>query len=255
MRRELAFALLWASLGASGATPAAFAERCIPSPPHRAQAARRGSGSGGAAVPTDAAGIFSRRAFPAGRITRLGATRDLHHDLLAATLVADPENGHVRSSDTTVSLLLSRGVESSATFRSLVDAIDAVSVIVYIEPAVKLPGGRDGELLHVVTGSAYMPMLRVRVRTGLADAHKIAVIAHELQHVLEAIQGGGLVSAQAMTAVFAKLDRHQTRGGDPFETDAACQVEARVAVEFRKAAKASTARQPSSAGRQEIENP
>ena len=164
---------------------------------------------------------------------------------LATAVFADTGNRHVRSSDTELSRLLSRGAAASATFRTLVDTIDAVAVIVYVEPAVKLPAGRDGELLHVLAGSKAMPMLRVRIRNGLGDSRKIAVIAHELQHVVETIQGGGLTSAHAMTALFAALDRSQTRGGDPFDTDAAGQVEARVASELRTAAKAARRRHKS----------
>ena len=52
-------------LAARGASPAAFAECCIP--------------SAGVAARSNTAGILARGALPAGRTTRLGATRDLHH--------------------------------------------------------------------------------------------------------------------------------------------------------------------------------
>jgi len=47
---------------------AAFDERCIP--------------AGGVAPPSNTPGILSRRALPAGRLARLGATPDFHHGLL-----------------------------------------------------------------------------------------------------------------------------------------------------------------------------
>ena len=57
-------------LAARGATPSAFERRCIP--------------SGCVAPPSNIPDILGRHALPAGRITALGATMDLHHGLLAA---------------------------------------------------------------------------------------------------------------------------------------------------------------------------
>src|SRR5688572_21106137 len=56
-------------LAARGASPAAFDRRCIP--PRCVAPA------------SNTPGILGRRALPAGRIAGLGATRDLHHGLLA----------------------------------------------------------------------------------------------------------------------------------------------------------------------------
>src|SRR5690349_15950988 len=56
-------------LAARGTTPAAFDTRRTP--------------SGGVAPRSNTDGILARRALPVGRIARLGATRDLHHGLLA----------------------------------------------------------------------------------------------------------------------------------------------------------------------------
>ena len=54
--------------------PAAFDGRCIP--------------AGRVAPPSNTAGILSRRALPAGRLTRLGATLPFHHGLLGSIAVA-----------------------------------------------------------------------------------------------------------------------------------------------------------------------
>ena len=57
-------------LAARGESPAAFARRCIP--------------PGGVAPRSNTGRILARRAWPAGRIAGLGATRDFHHGLLGA---------------------------------------------------------------------------------------------------------------------------------------------------------------------------
>jgi hypothetical protein len=56
-------------LAARGESPAAFGGRCLP--------------PGCVAPPSNIPDILGRRAWPAGRLTRLGATPDLHHGLLA----------------------------------------------------------------------------------------------------------------------------------------------------------------------------
>ena len=63
-----------AALTARGKSLAAFAGRCIP--------------TGGVVPPSNTPGILGRRALPAGRLARLGATPDFHHGLLAVIVVA-----------------------------------------------------------------------------------------------------------------------------------------------------------------------
>src|SRR5437870_9660160 len=63
-------ACLWlGALAARGKSLAAFDGRCIP--------------GGCVAPPSNTGGILSRRALPAGRLARLGATPDFHHGLQA----------------------------------------------------------------------------------------------------------------------------------------------------------------------------
>jgi len=140
---------------------------------------------------------------------------------------------HVRTSSEAVRALLECGHQRSPAFRSIADAIERRAVIVYIEPAVKLEGGREGELLHTVMGSRELPILRVLLKTNLASARAIAIIAHELQHVIEAV-GGGLEDAAAMSARFARLDRARGDGSNVYETEAAQQLQARVLDDLRR---------------------
>ena len=57
-----------AALAARGVSRPAFAGRCIP--------------RGGVAARSNTGRILTRRAWPGGRIARLGATADFHHGLL-----------------------------------------------------------------------------------------------------------------------------------------------------------------------------
>jgi hypothetical protein len=140
---------------------------------------------------------------------------------------------HVRSSNANVRAQLRVGCEQSPTFRSLVETIEVTSVIVYVEPAVGLGGTRDGALLLAVRGSRDLPILRVLIRSDLAGSYAVGVIAHELQHVVEAATTGRLDSGAEMVDTFEKLDRGRTRKTMAFETDAARDVQQRVVAELR----------------------
>src|SRR5438034_6560611 len=74
------------SAAAALGTP--FDGRCIPAPPQRG--CRVGDPGGGCvAPPSNTGGILSRRALPAGRLARLGATPDFHHGLLGRVATSD----------------------------------------------------------------------------------------------------------------------------------------------------------------------
>ena len=84
-----------ALLAARGGTLAAFDVRCIP--------------AGCVAPPSNTPGILGRRALPAGRLARLGATPDFHHGLLASAqtpaggaqlTIRSPEGGDYLSGPT-----------------------------------------------------------------------------------------------------------------------------------------------------------
>ena len=158
---------------------------------------------------------------------------------------AEPEVAfkHVRSNDVAIRARLADGYRRSPTFRRLVDEIEALPGLVYVAVAVKLSQGMDGALLHSVSGSPQMPILRVLIRTGIAGDYAIGVLAHELQHVVEALRGGFAVSGAALGAFFATLD-HQTTS-PKFETEEARQVEARVLSELSLAPGSSCPRCPS----------
>ncbi|PYR15141.1 MAG: hypothetical protein DMF94_32835 [Acidobacteria bacterium] len=72
-------AALRPGLAARGESLAAFDERCIP--------------SGGVAPPSNTPGILGRRALPAGRLARLGATPDFHHRLLGQAAAGNAQAG------------------------------------------------------------------------------------------------------------------------------------------------------------------
>lgn len=142
---------------------------------------------------------------------------------------------HVRSAEPAVRALIAEGYRQSATFKAIVDRIEALPCVVYVGTAVKLSQGMRGALLHSPVGLKEMPVLRVLLRASLSRDEAISVIAHELQHVTEAMAHPRDGDELAMTVVFASLDT-TAKGRDVrrYETDAAMAVAVMVRNELRR---------------------
>ena len=142
---------------------------------------------------------------------------------------------HVRSGEHPIRTLIADGHARSPTFRALVERVEQMSCVVYVATAVKLSQGMRGALLHTAVGPDRIPVLRVLIRASLGPDEAIAVIGHELQHVIEAIEHAPAAGSQPMSAVFDKLDE-TARGGSirKYETEAAIEVTERVRDELRR---------------------
>ena len=144
---------------------------------------------------------------------------------------------HVRSAEPAVRTLIAEGYRRSATFKSVVDRVEALPCVVYVGTVVKLSQGMRGALLHSTVGLRAMPVLRVLLRANLAPDEAISVIAHELQHVAEAIGQAGGGHEVVMIEVFEKLDpTAEGRDVRKYETDAAIAVTTKVRDELRRGA-------------------
>ena len=156
---------------------------------------------------------------------------------MSANSTADqaPAFNHVRSAESEVRTLIADGYGRSATFKGLVDRVEHLSGVVYVASTVKLSQGMSGALLHQPAGMREMPVLRVLVKTNLARDEAISVIAHELQHVIEAVSGLPASGEFSISAAFDTLDpTARARGVREYETDAATNVTARVRSELRR---------------------
>ena len=140
---------------------------------------------------------------------------------------------HVRSHERQLREAMAEGYARSPTFRALVDATEELSFVVYIATAVKLSQGMRGALLHQSAGRREMPILRVLVKANLSRDEAIATIGHELQHVVETIEGAARTSVE-MATLFEELDSNPTSGMRKYETEAAVQVSSKVAGELRR---------------------
>lgn len=141
---------------------------------------------------------------------------------------------HVRSEQARVRALLTRGYEQSATLRELLDELESLPGIVYIDETHAFARGLDGALLHTVMGTRELPILRILIKTNLASAYEIAILTHELQHVREVLRAGAATTPLAMTTLFHSLDDNGRSAAAHLETRKAQEITAQVLRELRR---------------------
>ena len=141
----------------------------------------------------------------------------------------DPVGPRVRGATPAMAQVIERGIKRSATFASLVVALNRTKVIVYVQATRDLPGGVDGQLA-VTTGQGRQRYLRAQVVAGLGFEETLAIVAHELQHALEVAEHEEVTDAKTLAELYAKIGV-QAHGGR-FDTIAAQSTGKRVRVEL-----------------------
>jgi len=124
----------------------------------------------------------------------------------------------VRAADPRIQSLLVEGRRRSATFASLLFAINRTDVIVYIERVMTLPKDTLGRLTMVPIPAARY--LRIQIRGDLSRNEAIALIGHELQHALEVAGDASVRDADGMIALYERIG-HSSGGEHVYDTTAA----------------------------------
>lgn len=139
---------------------------------------------------------------------------------------------HVRGMNNEMRSVIDEGYRRSPVFAGLVDDVERSKYIVYVEAVPTLRYGMLGALLHG-TGGTY---LRIQLKFDLPLEQKIAVLAHELQHVREVVQAGINADAAEMELLFRRIGGKRLAPGrrQQFETNEAIHVENQVAADLRK---------------------
>jgi hypothetical protein len=147
-----------------------------------------------------------------------------------AVAAANQTLPRIRSSSASLAALIARVTEHSATFRALIDAIDASDGIVYVEAG---ECGHDVTacLVGVTSAGAYR-MLWIKVDKDKRECDLIASIGHELQHAVEILSDSDVQCGAGMFSYYVRMGR---RGSGPlvFETTAATNAGIAVRSEIR----------------------
>lgn len=145
------------------------------------------------------------------------------------TIDAESHMGpRVRSTNPGIAAAIAEGEARSATFRSLVHAIEGTDGIVYVERGRCGHGVSACLSLSVVSGDGYR-LLRILVDSARSVASLIATIGHELQHAIELLTEP---TVRTMTAAYMYYMREAPTGRDAFETTAAVRAGIAVAADL-----------------------
>lgn len=119
---------------------------------------------------------------------------------------------HVRSDSAAIVRLVELGTEQSATFRHLVETIDAQDVFVYVQEGICGYGIRA--CFYAVSSSTSFRMLWVHVDTRKgADWTLMGSIGHELRHAVEVLDEPSVTTSAAMFFLYQRIGyRGQTNG-------------------------------------------
>jgi hypothetical protein len=136
----------------------------------------------------------------------------------------------VRTHTPALATLIQEATERSATFRRLVDTINASDGIVYVNEGNCGHGVRA--CLAAVTAAGPKRILQVKVDTRKADWDLMGSIGHELRHAVEVLDSPAVTSNTSMYLFYARIGRRGTKSS--FETEAAVQAGHAVRSEVRR---------------------
>jgi hypothetical protein len=137
---------------------------------------------------------------------------------LDAPTAATDAGPRVRPVDSRAAAVLLEGIARSATVRSLVDRLEELNVIVYLESQPGLRRGLAGTLTFMTTTPTFR-YVRISLSPMLSADMLISVLGHELQHALEVAQARSIVSDSSLEAYYRRHGiamKSHTSGWDTF---------------------------------------
>ena len=132
--------------------------------------------------------------------------------------------------DPGLAALIAETAGRSATFRQMIEAIDASDGLVYVARGRCGHGVRACVNFLVVVGPNRL--LRIILDDRSTDAQAMGSLGHELRHALEVLAEPAVTSAAAMHLFYHRIATRRDHG---FETDAAIFSGDTVRAELRKA--------------------
>jgi hypothetical protein len=159
----------------------------------------------------------------------LAGPRVSAHDEETVRNLATPS--HVRSFSPSVASVIRQAGERSATFRRLVETINASGSYVYVDEG-ECPHDDRACLVNVAATGPYRYMF-VHVATRQADWDLMGSIGHELRHTIEVIDNPSVTSVPTMRSLYVWIGKKSSRYRDLYETDAAVDAGNAVRNEVR----------------------
>jgi hypothetical protein len=151
-------------------------------------------------------------------------------------------DAHIRPQDERLAQVLRDGAARSATFKSLVDRIEASHVIVYLSLNLMMKKHLSGMLTWMSDAGDYR-YVRASISIDLMPDQMIATVAHELQHAIEVIEDESVRDEKSLVALYRRIGTSMGVGAPSrWETQAAQRTGFQVRRELVSASAAAAAR-------------
>jgi hypothetical protein len=138
----------------------------------------------------------------------------------------------LRPQDARSTQVLKEGAARSATFRALVNRIEASNVIVYIAVNPIMKSTLSGALTWMTRAGEYR-YVRASMSNELTFDQMIASVAHELQHAVEVIEDESVVDERSLVAMYKRIGKpSRAAGPSGWETAAAQRTGTQVRREL-----------------------
>ena len=138
---------------------------------------------------------------------------------------------HVRSFSPSIASVIQQAGQRSATFRRLVETINASHSYVYVDEG-ECPHDDRACLVNVAAVGPYRYMF-VHIATRQADWDLMGSIGHELRHTIEVIDNPSVTSLRTMRSLYEWIGKQNFRNPNSYETDAAIAAGIAVRDEVR----------------------
>lgn len=161
---------------------------------------------------------------------------------LAADLADSWREVRIRPQDARLTALLRNGMARSATFRALVNRIEAGNLFVYVSLGPTMRASLAGKLTWMTRAGEYR-YVRATINTEQTPDQMIATLAHELQHAVEVLEDDTVLDQRSLQELYKRIGRPSHSGNTAaWETVAAQDTGFRVRRELISAAAMRAAR-------------
>jgi hypothetical protein len=150
---------------------------------------------------------------------RMLLTLALFASVVTSSAIAAERNGgpRLRPQDARCTQVLKEGALRSATFRALVDRIEAGNVIVYVAVSPILKSRLSGALTWMTRAGDFR-YVRATISTELNFDQMIATVAHELQHAVEVIEDESVKDERSLVALYKRIGEPSRGTNSGWET-------------------------------------
>ncbi len=138
----------------------------------------------------------------------------------------------LRPQDSRSVQVLKEGAARSATFRALVDRIEASNLIVYVAVNPVMRSTLSGALTWMTRAGGFR-YVRATISTDLPFDQMIASVAHELQHAVEVIEDESVTDERSLVELYKRIGQpSRAAGPSGWETLAAQRTGTQVRREL-----------------------